>query len=157
MIKCYIGIGSNLDNPIEQVKTAIKELQQLSQSEFLSASSLYLNPPMGPQDQPDFVNAVATINTKLSPLELLKELKALEQKHNRVIIKHWGPRTLDLDFLLYGNDIITLPELTIPHPGMEQRAFVLYPLAEIAPDLKLPSGVLLQVLLKQVPSNLTKI
>lgn len=158
MITCYIGLGSNLEDPIQQVKTAIAELQTLPQSEFLAVSSLYQNPPLGPQDQPDFINAVASIKTELTALTLLQELKALEKKHERVRTNRWGsPRTLDLDFLLYGDAMITAAELAVPHPGMEQRAFVLYPLAEIAPDLKLPSGLLLQDLLKQVPNNLTKL
>jgi 2-amino-4-hydroxy-6-hydroxymethyldihydropteridine diphosphokinase len=154
----YIGIGSNLSEPIMQVRQAIEELDDLSQSMRQCYSSLYRSPPMvvkkrvvengivgegsleEKQDQPDYVNAVAELNTGLSPLDLLHELQHLEALHNRIRAERWGPRTLDLDVLLYDDRIIESPELTVPHPGLYERNFVLYPLAEIAPDLEIPGA-----------------
>ena len=129
----YIGLGSNLESPIEQVREALTELARLPLSRLVAASSLYASRPVGPQDQPDFINAVAALETRLSPLALLDQLQALEQQHRRRRQRHWGPRTLDLDLLLYANDHINSPRLRVPHPQMTARAFVLLPLAEIAP------------------------
>jgi len=137
----YIAIGSNLNDPIEQVKMAITRLQQLQRIEWQASSSLHRSKPMGPQDQPDFVNAVVAIKTALTPGELLSKLKALEHQQGReVTMQRWGPRVIDLDILLYGKITLVSKELVIPHPGLESRDFVLAPLAEIAPDLVLPSG-----------------
>lgn len=132
----YIGLGSNLESPIEQVREALNELATLPLSRLVAASSLYASRPVGPQDQPDFVNAVAALETRLSPLALLDQLQALEQQHRRRRQHHWGPRTLDLDLLLYANDQIDSKRLRVPHPQMTARAFVLVPLAEIAPTLE---------------------
>lgn len=133
----YIGLGSNLESPVEQVRQALNELATLPLSRLTAASSLYVSRPVGPQDQPDFINAVAALETRLSPLALLDQLQALEQRHRRRRQFHWGPRTLDLDLLLYAHDDIKTPRLRIPHPQMTARAFVLAPLAEIAPTLTL--------------------
>lgn len=131
----YIGLGSNLASPIEQVREALNELAALPLSRLVAASSLYASRPVGPQDQPDFINAVAALETHLSPLALLDQLQALEQQHRRRRQQHWGPRTLDLDLLLYANDHIDMPRLRVPHPHMTARAFVITPLAEIAPSI----------------------
>ena len=154
----YIGIGSNLAEPINQVQLAIEELDDLSRSICRRYSSLYRSPPMVVEkrvvekgivekgslnegrDQPDYINAVAELETGLSPLDLLHELQHLEALHNRIREERWGPRTLDLDVLLYDDRIIESPELTVPHPGLYERNFVLYPLAEIAPDLEIPGA-----------------
>jgi len=133
----YIGVGSNLASPVEQVREALHELDLLPLSRVTAASSLYASRPIGPQDQPDFINAVAALETRLSPLALLDQLQALEQQHRRRRQRHWGPRTLDLDLLLYANRSIAIPRLHVPHPHMTSRAFVLLPLAEIAPSLDL--------------------
>ena len=133
----YIGLGSNLASPIAQVRQALDELTMLPLSRLVTASSLYASRPVGPQDQPDFINAVAALETRLSPLALLDQLQALEQQHRRRRQRHWGPRTLDLDLLLYTNDHIDTPRLRVPHPHMTARAFVLAPLAEIAPSIQL--------------------
>lgn len=137
-VRAAIGVGSNLDDPVAQVRAALSALAQLPETELLSASSLYRNPPMGPQDQPDFVNAAALLQTALAPLELLEQLQGIEQRQGKRYQQHWGPRRIDLDLLLYGQQSIREPRLTVPHPGMHERAFVLYPLAEIAPDLIVP-------------------
>lgn len=135
MTRAYIGLGSNLDNPRSQVLEAYRELAQEEGIRLLARSSLYLSEPMGPQDQPEFINAVAAIETPLEPLVLLEILQAIENKHARKRESHWGPRTLDLDLLLYGDERILLPDLTVPHPGIAERSFVLLPLREIAPGL----------------------
>lgn len=136
----YIGIGSNLDDPVAQVRQALDELSGLPLTQRIAASRLYRSRPVGPQDQPDFINAVALLRTRLSPLALLDQLQALEQRHRRVRHQHWGPRTLDLDLLLYGSEKVQLPRLRVPHPELPSRAFVVLPLAELAPRLTLLDG-----------------
>ncbi|KXS37173.1 MAG: 2-amino-4-hydroxy-6-hydroxymethyldihydropteridine diphosphokinase [Halomonadaceae bacterium T82-2] len=130
----YVGLGSNLDDPEHQVRRALAELDALPLTRCEAGSPLYRSTPMGPQDQPPFINAVARLATHLSPLALLDQLQALEQRHRRVRRRHWGPRTLDLDLLLYGDCRGRWPRLTLPHPGITERNFVLVPLADIAPD-----------------------
>ncbi len=149
----YIGLGSNLENPVEQVVSAINELATLPNCTNVVASGLYGSAPMGPQDQPDYVNAVASLETSLSAHQLLKELQALEQLHRRVRERHWGPRTLDLDLILFGDEVIQTDDLIVPHPGMCERNFVLIPLYEIAPELTLPDNQRLRDLVKQCPED----
>jgi 2-amino-4-hydroxy-6-hydroxymethyldihydropteridine diphosphokinase len=134
----YIGLGSNLGQPRQQIKDALAELGALKNSELLTASSLYCSPPMGPADQPDYINAVARLATTLLPLQLLEALQRIEQAHHRMRKRHWGERTLDLDLLLYDDLEMLVPKLQIPHPGITQRAFVLLPLLEIAPQIVIP-------------------
>jgi 2-amino-4-hydroxy-6-hydroxymethyldihydropteridine diphosphokinase len=150
----YLGLGSNLATPEQQLQCAITSLAALADSELVCCSSFYASRPMGPQDQPDYVNAVALINTTLTPRQLLAETQAIEQQQGRVRkANQWGPRTLDIDILLYGDVSLQSTQLTIPHYGMKQREFVLYPLFEIAPDLVLPSGEKLTELLAKCPLN----
>ncbi|MET2854124.1 2-amino-4-hydroxy-6-hydroxymethyldihydropteridine diphosphokinase [Vibrio owensii] len=154
MITAYIAVGSNLADPVSQAKQAIEALKSLPNSEFVVASSLYSSTPMGPQNQPDYINAVVAIKTNLTPLELLDCTQAIEQEQGRVRKdERWGPRTLDLDIILYGNEVIDSERLTVPHYGMREREFVLYPLAEIAPSLQLPDGTEVSSLLSQVDRN----
>ncbi len=154
MITAYIAVGSNLADPVSQAKLAIETLKTLPKSEFLKASELYSSTPMGPQNQPDYINAVVAIKTNLTPLQLLDCTQAIEQEQGRVRKdERWGPRTLDLDIILYGNEVINSERLTIPHYGMKEREFVLYPLAEIAPSLQLPDGTEVSSLLQQVDRN----
>ena len=134
---CYIGLGSNLDSPIKQINQAISTLANTAQIKLIKSSSLYKSPPMGPQDQNDYINAVVEIETNLPALHLLDKLQTIELLHGRKRgNERWSARTLDLDLLLYGNQIIDNDRLTVPHYGMAERAFVLYPLAEIAPNLE---------------------
>jgi len=134
-----IGVGSNLEDPRAQVLAAITRLGQLRRTRLVLASSLYRSRPFGPVAQPDFVNAVAGILTQLEPPALLKELKAIESSMGRPEPhEHWGPRIIDLDLIAHGSERCDEVELTLPHPGIVERNFVLYPLAEIAPDLELP-------------------
>ncbi|TEW52592.1 2-amino-4-hydroxy-6-hydroxymethyldihydropteridine diphosphokinase [Psychromonas sp. RZ5] len=149
MMLSYIGIGSNQAQPIEQAKQAIAALNNIKNTTVLACSSLYCSKPMGPQDQPDYVNAVAKLKTSLSAIELLNELQNIEQAQGRVRKENrWGPRTLDLDIILYSDKVINNERLTIPHYGMKEREFVLYPLHEISPQLQLPDGTLLTEILK---------
>lgn len=151
--RAWIGLGSNLDHPRRQVLSALEDLAGLPLTELSDCSSLYGSRPVGPQDQPDFVNAVAVLDTRLSPLALLDQLQALEQRHRRVRQRHWGPRTLDLDLLLYDNQVLDLPRLVVPHPWLAERAFVVQPMLEIAPELCLPDGRPLNRLSASAPSN----
>lgn len=139
--RVYIGLGSNLGNPIEQIELAVAELRAMPCCCVVAMSSLYGSKPMGPQDQPDYVNAVMAIDTSLSPEVLLDQLQMIEVDAGRVRkAERWGARILDLDILLYGDLIQTTERLTLPHYGLKQREFVLIPLAEIAPELVLPDG-----------------
>ncbi len=150
MHSCYIGLGSNLDDPHGQLLRAFEALSRLPQSTLVARSPLYRSAPVGPP-QPDYLNAVAHLDTHLKPLDLLDALQAIEQDHQRVRRQHWGPRTLDLDLLLYADQTLNTPRLTVPHPEMTRRAFVLYPLADIAPQLTLPTGTSLASLLTACP------
>src|SRR5215472_2264790 len=135
----YIGVGSNLEDPRAQVLAAFERLKQLPQTRVISTSSLYRSRPFGPVAQPDFVNAVAGILTQLEPKALMGALHAIETAMGRPARhEHWGPRIIDLDLLAQGRERREEPHLTLPHPGIVGRNFVLYPLAEIAPDLQLP-------------------
>jgi 2-amino-4-hydroxy-6-hydroxymethyldihydropteridine diphosphokinase len=149
--RAWIGLGSNLEAPLHQVNTALAELAQLPNTRLLAHSSLYRSDPVGPAGQPDYVNAVAELETQLEPEALLDQLQAIEQAHQRVRRIHWGPRTLDLDLLLYADCVISTPRLTVPHAFMTERNFVLWPLAELAPELVLPDGRSLQTLLRHCP------
>lgn len=150
-VVAYIGLGSNLENPAHQVETALRALSALKQSVLLAYSSSYRTRPIGPQNQPDFINAVACLETTLNAEGLLEQLQAIEQVHRRVRGgERWGPRTLDLDLLLYGDASIDMPHLRVPHPEIANRAFVLLPLSEIAPkDLDIPELGRLQDLLSK--------
>lgn len=140
MIQVYIGLGSNLDDPIAQIDKAIATLQDHQHVSHLLVSKIYASKPVGPQDQPDYINAVAGFQTSLKPIELLDELQAIEQAHCRIRERHWGPRTLDLDLLLYGQETIESHRLTVPHSFMLERGFVIKPLSDIAPDTLLSNG-----------------
>ena len=146
----FIGIGSNLENPQQQVETAITELSTSNSTSVLRKSNLYKTKPVGPQDQPDFINAVVEISTLFQPLELLDFLQSIEQVHGRVRTSHWGARTLDLDLLLYNDQEINHPRLTVPHPEMIYRAFVLVPLADIQKKISIPGYGELGTLIEHV-------
>lgn len=137
-VRAFIGLGSNLDDPRGQLDRAFAALSGIEATSLVARSSLYRSRPLGPQDQPDFLNAVAEIETRLEPEALLDRLQAIEAEQGRVRDRHWGPRTLDLDLLLYGDEKIATSRLAVPHPGLPLRAFVLYPLAELASDLDVP-------------------
>ena len=135
----YIALGSNLDDPVAQIQHAIKQLNSIRQTRLVLQSSLYKSSPLGPQDQPDFINAVVGVLTQLNAMELLLELQFIEQRIGRVRpVERWGARIIDLDVLLYGESRSNDPTLQLPHPEMHKRNFVMVPLAEIAPALLVP-------------------
>ena len=137
----YIGLGSNMKSPSEQILKALHVIHNHAQISIQKCSHLYSSAPMGPQDQPDYVNAVCKITTSLSPIELLDALQEIEQLHGRERKgDKWGPRTLDLDILLFNNLSMSNERLTLPHYGMSDREFVLVPLFEIAPDMNMQNG-----------------
>lgn len=141
-LEAFIGLGSNQQAPQQQLQTALRALAALPDTELVACSSFYRSAPVGPQDQPDFINAVAQLATALSPLALLDHLQTIEQQQGRVRDQYWGPRTLDLDLLLYGEQVIDHPRLQVPHPHMWERAFVLRPLAELLAELQPPLKML---------------
>jgi 2-amino-4-hydroxy-6-hydroxymethyldihydropteridine diphosphokinase len=154
-VRAYIGLGSNLQQPAEQLRRGFQGLARIPGSTLKACSPLYRSRPLGPQDQPAYVNAVAELSTALAPLELLDRLQALEQAQGRERGgERWGPRTLDLDLLLYGDFRIELLRLRVPHPGLARREFVLYPLLEIAgPALIVPGLGRLYDLVARCPRN----
>lgn len=135
---CYIGLGSNLESPLEQVERAIKALAKLGT--ITAKSPWYQSQAIGPGNQDDYINGVVALETSLAPLQLLHALQSIENQQGRVRTVRWGERTLDLDILLYDQLELYSEELIIPHPRLCKRAFVLYPLIDIAPELKLPKG-----------------
>jgi 2-amino-4-hydroxy-6-hydroxymethyldihydropteridine diphosphokinase len=153
----YIGLGANLDQPQQQLEQAFIELARLPNSALIAQSSLYHSKPVGPQDQPDYVNAVALLETQLEPLDLLDALQQLEQDHGRIRKRHWGERTLDLDIILIDDCVIDNERLKVPHPFAQQRSFVLYPLSEITPELVFPNGKTLEQLLTELDNDLIRI
>ncbi len=155
MNKVYLGLGSNLENPAQQIRLARQCIAKQVNIEELAFSSLYSSPPMGPQDQPDYVNAVMSVNTDLSAGALLKQLHQIENDFGRDREgERWGARTLDLDILLYADQQIDQPDLKVPHIGISERAFVMYPLSEIAPsDMMIPGKDTVKNLLSDCPLN----
>lgn len=150
--RVYIGLGSNLDEPRQQLEAALKALAQVPGTKVAVVSPLYASDPLGPPDQPRYVNAVAALDTDLAPLELLDALQTIELEQGRVRKdERWGPRTLDLDILLFGDHLIDEPRLRVPHYHLHARAFVLYPLADLAPQLRLADGRSLPDLLAACP------
>lgn len=140
MIEAFIGIGSNLEHPMDQVRRALSALHQPPDLACVARSSLYETDPVGYLDQPKFINAVARVMTTLSAHELLDRLRGIEARHGRQRDIPDGPRTLDLDLLTFGDQVIRDPRLQVPHPRLHQRAFVLLPLLEIAPGLVIPGA-----------------
>jgi 2-amino-4-hydroxy-6-hydroxymethyldihydropteridine diphosphokinase len=157
-VQAYIGLGSNLEHPLDQIHAAKEELAKLEHVEMIGFSHLYQSLAIGPQ-QPDYINAVAALSTCLSPQKLLDQLHEIENRHGRVRTMRWGPRTLDLDILLFDEKIISEPDLIIPHPELANRAFVLYPLADlVGDDFNIPGHGSLSLLLKKhSPLSLRKI
>jgi 2-amino-4-hydroxy-6-hydroxymethyldihydropteridine diphosphokinase len=134
----YVAVGSNLNRPREQVLEACERTRALPKTRFEARSRLYQTRPMGPQDQPDFVNAAVGVLTQLRPRELLEALLAIERQMGRVRQERWGPRLIDLDLVWMVGAVVEEAGLTLPHPGVSMRNFVLYPLSDIAPTLDIP-------------------
>ncbi|HCN96891.1 MULTISPECIES: 2-amino-4-hydroxy-6-hydroxymethyldihydropteridine diphosphokinase [Leclercia] len=151
MTLAYIAIGSNLASPLEQVNAAVQALGDIPQTRVVALSSFYRTPPLGPQDQPDYLNAAIALDTALNAEALLDNTQRIELQQGRVRKEErWGPRTLDLDIMLFGDAVINTERLTVPHYDMKRRGFMLWPLFEIAPDLIFPDGESLSALLAQL-------
>ncbi|MEO6079169.1 MAG: 2-amino-4-hydroxy-6-hydroxymethyldihydropteridine diphosphokinase [Steroidobacteraceae bacterium] len=149
----YIGIGSNLGDSLARVRAAFDSLAELPACRLVARSRLYRTRPFGPVQQGDFINAVAGLLTSLSALDLLTGLRGIEVAAGRVRSERWGPRTLDLDLLVFGDQRIDTTELTVPHPGIAERGFVLAPLVDIAPALRVPGLGRAEVLLSRLPDT----
>lgn len=153
MVRAYIGLGSNLDDPLAQIRRGFQALGKLPKTQVTAQSRLYESKPLGPVDQPDYINAVAAVDTCLIPRSLLSQLQQIEHCFGRLrTTRRWGPRILDLDILLYGDEIIDEPELMIPHPGLTQRDFVLYPLQDIDPQICIPGKAGIKELIRNCPA-----
>lgn len=153
MTIAYIGLGSNMESPRQHINSAIQSLGEIQSTRIINASSLYKSKPVGPQNQDDYINAVVQIETELEPTELLNCLQAIENEHGRVRAERWGPRTLDLDILMFGDKIIQNDRLTIPHAEITNRSFVLVPLAEIDSACVIPEKGLVGDLLSGVDQD----
>lgn len=151
--RAYIGFGSNLDDPVAQVRAGIAAVRALAGTRGLRCSSLYRSAPIGMTAQPDFINAACALDTSLSPEVLLDSLLAIERIRGRRRGAPGGPRTLDLDLLLYAEQVTETPHLSLPHPRLHERAFVLYPLAELDPGLEVPGRGYVTDLLKNCGSQ----
>jgi len=149
MTQVFVALGANLEDPKAQLDNAVAALSALAENQSLKVSPYYGSAPMGDIVQPDYINAVASFETSLAPIALLDALQEIENTQGRVRKERWGPRTLDLDILLYGDAIIDEPRLKVPHYGMKERSFVLVPLAAIAPDLVLPCKTPLRSLISE--------
>ncbi|WP_370884235.1 2-amino-4-hydroxy-6-hydroxymethyldihydropteridine diphosphokinase [Enterobacter cloacae complex sp. 2015409] len=148
MTLAYIAIGSNLASPLEQVNAAVQALGEIPQSKIVAVSSFYRTPPLGPQDQPDYLNAAVVLETALDAETLLDNTQRIELQQGRVRkAERWGPRTLDLDIMLFGHETINTERLTVPHYDMKNRGFMLWPLFEVAPNLIFPDGTSLKSIL----------
>ena len=148
MTLAYIALGSNLASPLEQVNAAVRALGEIPHSHIVAVSSFYRTPPLGPQDQPDYLNAAVVLDTALDADTLLDNTQRIELQQGRVRkAERWGPRTLDLDIMLFGDSVIHTERLTVPHYDMKNRGFMLWPLCEVAPDLTFPDGTSLKSVL----------
>ncbi|MDH6633949.1 UNVERIFIED_ORG: 2-amino-4-hydroxy-6-hydroxymethyldihydropteridine diphosphokinase [Lelliottia amnigena] len=151
MTLAYIAIGSNLASPLEQVNAAVQALGEIPQSRLVKVSAFYRTPPLGPQDQPDYLNAAVVLETSLDAETLLDNTQRIELQQGRQRkAERWGPRTLDLDIMLFGDEVINTERLTVPHYDMKNRGFMLWPLWEVAPELTFPNGESLQASLQQL-------
>ncbi len=154
MTLAYIAIGSNLASPLEQVNAAVQALGAIPQSHVVAVSSFYRTPPLGPQDQPDYLNAAVVLDTALQAEALLDHTQRIELQQGRVRkAERWGPRTLDLDMMLFGDQVIDTERLTIPHYDMKNRGFMLWPLFDVAPELTFPDGESLKALLHRLNAD----
>ena len=154
MTLAYIAIGSNLASPLEQVNAAVQALGEIRQSCIVALSSFYRTPPLGPQDQPDYLNAAVVLETTLDAETLLANTQRIEPQEGRVPKAQRGrPRTLDLDIMLFGHEVINTERLTVPHYDMKNRGFMLWPLFEVAPDLTFPDGSSLQAVLQNINAD----
>ncbi|WP_434586330.1 2-amino-4-hydroxy-6-hydroxymethyldihydropteridine diphosphokinase [Klebsiella sp. R390] len=154
MTRVYIAIGSNLASPLEQVNAAVAALAAIPDCRVIATSSFYRTPPLGPQDQPDYLNAAVALETELQAEALLDHTQRIELQQGRERkAERWGPRTLDLDIMLFGDAVINTERLTVPHYDMKNRGFMLWPLFEIAPTLRFPDGISLRQVLENLAAD----
>ena len=148
MTRVYLALGSNLADPLHQIDAALSALDALPETQRVATSPFYRTPPYGPPDQPDYLNAAVALETTLTAEALLDQTQRIEREHGRVRkAERWGPRTLDLDIMLFGHETINTERLTVPHYDMKNRGFMLWPLFEVAPDLIFPDGIPLRTIL----------
>jgi 2-amino-4-hydroxy-6-hydroxymethyldihydropteridine diphosphokinase len=152
-VPAYVGIGSNMGDSVARVRGAFEALAALPRTQLVARSRLYRTRPFGPVPQGDFINAVAGLLTQLDAHEVLEAIRGIEHGADRVRSERWGPRTLDLDLLVFGAEKIASADLTVPHPGIAQRGFVLAPLHDIAPTLSVPGAGRVEVLLRQLTDD----
>lgn len=157
MKRCYLGLGSNLKNPVRQLHLGLRAIRKIPRTVIVRASARYCTAPLGGKAQPQYCNQVIAIQTKLPALTLLRHIQAIEVQQKRIRKKKWGSRTLDIDILLYGNDVIKHHQLQIPHAQIIHRDFVLLPLLELAPQQTLPDGRLLHQFLPSCPVHIREI
>ncbi|MBW1216166.1 2-amino-4-hydroxy-6-hydroxymethyldihydropteridine diphosphokinase [Pantoea allii] len=151
MTRVYLALGSNLADPLHQIDAALSALDALPDTQRVATSAFYRTPPYGPPDQPDYLNAAVALDTALSAEALLDQTQRIEQEHGRVRkAERWGPRTLDIDIMLFGTASLNSDRLIVPHYDLLNRAFMLVPLLEIAPDLSLPDGRSLKLILAKL-------
>ena len=154
MTRVYLALGSNFADPLHQVQAALDALAAIPETTLVVSSAFYRTPPYGPPDQPDYLNAAVALDTALLPEELLDQTQRIEQEQGRVRKEErWGPRTLDLDIMLFGDQTLATPRLTVPHYDLANRAFILVPLLEIAPEIALPDGVKAAELLSKLDAG----
>ena len=154
MTLAFIALGSNLAAPLEQVNAAVAALAEIPNSRIVAVSSFYRTPPLGPQDQPDYLNVAVALETALTAEALLNHTQRIELQQGRTRkAERWGPRTLDLDIMLFGHETINTERLTVPHYDMKNRGFMLWPLFEVAPDLTFPDGSSLQAVLQNLNAD----
>ncbi|QKJ85891.1 7,8-dihydro-6-hydroxymethylpterin-pyrophosphokinase [Paramixta manurensis] len=154
MNRVYLALGSNLADPLQQVQNALAALAAIPHTHLVATSALYRTPPYGPPDQPDYLNAAVALDTTLSPEALLDHTQRIEQEQGRVRkAERWGPRTLDLDIMLFGTQTLNSERLTVPHYDMHNRAFMLLPLIDIAPNACFPDGTTIRTVLAQLDSS----
>ena len=152
----YIGLGSNIRQPYQQIKKAIIALNALPETMVIRDSGYFVSKPMGPKDQPDFINAVVELATSVKAMKLLRHCQQIELQHGRVKLRHWGERSIDLDLLLYADHQIKTQDLTVPHPGIVLRDFVYKPLLKLNPDVTIPGVGLLNDIVKSIDKQKQK-
>ncbi len=153
MVSAYVGLGSNVGDRAKHLENAVALLREAEDVEVVKTSQIYETDPIGVVDQPDFLNAVVELKTSLAPRDLLQLTKSIEDQEKRVRTRRWGPRTVDLDILTYDQLVLDEPDFNLPHPGASDRAFVLVPLAEMAPDMLLAPGRTVSDCLAEVGSS----
>lgn len=156
MIRCYLALGSNLNQPEKQIEAAVRQLEKLPESQVVNQSSLYETTPLDESAQNAYINAAVCVDTYLTPDKLQHHCQIIENRMGKIKLYHWGPRTIDIDIILYGNMQVIEDDLTIPHPGILERDFVIEPLLEMNADIALPDGRLLKEFRSQAKKTIIR-